>query len=118
MAGRYRKLYYWINRHVFSILPDTTYHNVLYWIMRRRSGVKFHRLNLKNPTTFSEKLQWLKTHGNIELKRELADKYDVREWVAKKIGSEHLVELIPFGNKEYVTNANEIDFNALPKVLC
>jgi hypothetical protein len=66
-------------------------------------------LDLNNPKTFSEKMQWLRIYDNTPLKTRLADKYLVREWVKEKIGAEYLMPLL--GVYE---NFNEIDFDKLP----
>ena len=116
MPGKYRALYYGLNKYVFSMLPDVLYHNLLGWIMHRRFGVKFSFMNIKNPCTFSEKLQWLKSHGDIRLKTMLADKFDVREFVKNKIGDEHLVELLPLNRDlDLVINSiDDLDWDLLP----
>lgn len=117
MAGKYRTLYYSLNKYLFRILSDSQYHNLLSWIMHRRFGVKFHSMNINSPKTFSEKLQWLKKNGPVELKSRLADKYNVREWVAQKIGAEYLVDLLPLNRRgdKVVSNVSDIDFDLLPK---
>ncbi|MDR1689477.1 MAG: hypothetical protein LBS21_12830 [Clostridiales bacterium] len=66
-------------------------------------------LNLQNPQTFNEKMQWLKLYDNSALRGKLADKYKVRQWVAEKIGEEYLVPLIGVWD-----NYSDIDFSALP----
>lgn len=66
-------------------------------------------LDLENPKTFGEKIQWLKLYDNPPIKTVLADKYRVRQWVSEKIGDDHLIPLL--GTWE---NADDIDFNALP----
>ncbi len=66
-------------------------------------------LNLTNPKTFSEKLQWLKLFNRIPLYTTLVDKYAVKKWVADKIGEEYVVPTLGVWN-----NANEIDFEKLP----
>lgn len=116
MAGKYRNLYYGLNKYVFSLLPDPAYHNLLGWIMHRRFGIKYHWMNINKPRTFSEKLQWLKTHGDIELKTRLADKYDVRDFVKERIGDNHLVELLPLNKKGdlSITDINDLDWDLLP----
>lgn len=116
MAGRLRNIYYWTNRHIFSLLPDSLYHNLIGWLIFRRARSKYHWMDINNPRTFNEKLQWLKLHDEVELKSKLADKYDVRDWVASTIGEEHLIDLHPL-NKDgdlYVTDASRIDWNILP----
>lgn len=68
-----------------------------------------HHLNLENPRTFNEKIQWLKLYDSTPLKTKLADKYLVREWVAEKIGSEYLIPLLGVWDK-----FDDIDFDQLP----
>ena len=66
-------------------------------------------LNLDNPQTYNEKIQWLKLYDSSELKSRLMDKVRVRDWVAERIGPEYLVDL--YG---VYRTADEIDFEALP----
>lgn len=66
-------------------------------------------LNLKNPKTFTEKIQWLKLHNTDLLYSKMVDKYQVREIVASKIGEEYLVPLLGVYN-----SFDEIDINQLP----
>ncbi len=83
--------------------PDKAFQK---WDYKIHTG---HRLNLRNPVTFQEKLQWLKYYyRNPELTK-LVDKYEVREYVREKIGEEYLVPLYGVYNKW-----DEIDFDALP----
>jgi len=67
------------------------------------------KLNLKNPQTFNEKIQWYKIYYKNPLFQKLADKYSVREFVKEKIGEKYLNELLGVYN-----NVKEIDFNKLP----
>lgn len=68
------------------------------------------KLNLKNPRTFNEKLQWLKLNDRKPIYTTMADKYLVREYIENKIGAEYLVPMIGIYNK-----VNEIPFNDLPE---
>lgn len=67
-------------------------------------------LNLENPSTFNEKIQWLKLYDSTALKTKLADKYLVREWVAQQIGEEYLIPLLGVWD-----HFDEIDFDKLPQ---
>ncbi|MGX7058988.1 ATP-grasp fold amidoligase family protein [Vagococcus humatus] len=67
-------------------------------------------LNLKNPTNFNEKIQWLKLYWQHPLVVQAADKYAVREYIEKKDCGEILNEL--YGVYD---NANEIDWEELPQ---
>lgn len=49
-------------------------------------------LSLRNPTTFSEKINYRKLHP-LEIYSVLADKYLVRDYVSEKIGETYLIPL-------------------------
>lgn len=68
-------------------------------------------VNLKEPKTFNEKIQWCKIHyyPNNELVIKGADKYAVRDYVKEKGLENILVPLL--GNWE---NPNDIEWNKLP----
>lgn len=66
-------------------------------------------LDLDNPQTFNEKIQWMKLYDSTPIKTQLADKYLVRDWVKDKIGKEYLIPLL--GAYDYF---DEIDFDKLP----
>lgn len=70
-----------------------------------------YKLNLKNPKTFNEKLQWLKLYywGKNRKAIQCADKYAVRSYI-KKIGKEEILNDILF----VWDNANEIKWEQLP----
>ena len=41
------------------------------------------KLNLENPQTFNEKLQWLKLYNRKDEYTMMADKYAVREYISE-----------------------------------
>lgn len=90
-------------KYFFRLIPDTVWLKIQY---RRHIG---KTLNLKNPTTYNEKLQWLKLHDRNPLYTKLVDKYDVRQYVAEKIGAEYLIPLLGVWDK-----FEDIDFDKLP----
>ena len=49
------------------------------------------KLNLENPQTFNEKLQWLKLHDHNPLYTTMVDKYAVKRYVADKIGEKYII---------------------------
>ena len=67
------------------------------------------RLNLSNPITINEKIQWLKVYDCNPLKTLLTDKYLVRQYIKDKIGEQYLVKLLGVWD-----NAENIDFHTLP----
>lgn len=66
-------------------------------------------LNLDNPQTFSEKLQWLKLYNRKPEYTMMVDKYAVKEYVASMIGGEYIIPTLGVYN-----SVDEIDFNSLP----
>jgi len=85
-------------------LPDAVCLKIMF---RAKLG---YSLDLKNPKTFNEKLQWLKLYGNLEKYTDLVDKYEVRKYIAKIIGEEYLIPLIGVYDR-----VEDIDFSKLPE---
>ena len=79
------------------------------YIKMKWRAVMGTRLDLKNPKTFNEKIQWLKLYNRRPELTMMADKYKVREYVAAKIGEEHIIPLLGVWER-----AEDIDFDALP----
>lgn len=65
--------------------------------------------DLSNPQTYSEKLQWMKLYYHNPLYTKLVDKYEVKDYVAKIIGSEYIIPTIAVWN-----SVKEINWNELP----
>lgn len=66
-------------------------------------------LNLENPQTFNEKLQWLKLYDRKPIYTTMVDKYAAKEYVADKIGEEYIIPTLGVWDK-----FDDIDFDALP----
>lgn len=89
--------------YVSPLIPDK-----LYLSMRYRLVVG-KRLNLKNPKTFCEKIQWLKLYNRKPEFTVMVDKVKVKEYVAEKLGEEYIIPTIGVWN-----TPEEIDFDKLP----
>ena len=66
------------------------------------------KLDLKNPKTFNQKLNWMKLYYRKPVLTTMADKYAVKEYVRNLIGDEYVIPLISVYDKW-----NEIDFSKL-----
>lgn len=97
-------LFVLLPRRFWDALSDKAFLKFEY---RARIGEK---LDLKNPKTFNEKLQWLKLYYRQPRLVQLVDKVAVRDWVAQTIGEEYLVPAIGVWE-----SPEEIDFEALPE---
>ncbi len=73
-------------------------------------ALRFKRcLNLDNPQSYNEKLQWLKLYDRNPRYIELVDKYAVKKYVSNLIGSDYVIPLLGVWN-----SPDEIDFEKLP----
>lgn len=88
---------------VGSFLPDRTFVKLLYRYVTGR------KLNLENPKAFTEKLQWLKLNDKNPLYSTLVDKISAKDWVAEKIGKEHIIPTLRIWDR-----AENMDFTTLP----
>lgn len=66
-------------------------------------------LNLENPQTFNEKLQWLKIHDRKPIYTTMVDKIEAKKYVASIIGDEYIIPTLGVWN-----HFDEIDFDKLP----
>lgn len=94
------QLYYW-KRHFVN--PE----KVIRRVFRERMGKE---LNLENPQTYSEKLQWMKLYNHDPLYTTLVDKYAVKQYVEEKIGKDYLIPTLGVWSR-----FDDIDFDELPE---
>ena len=95
--------YFWGRFHIGSVEEDRRYLEKLYKVKRGDT------LNLDDPQTLNEKLQWIKLYDRKPIYSKMVDKYEVRRIIADKVGEEFLVPLFGVWNK-----FDEIDFDKLP----
>ena len=91
------------HREWFNWISDKTYLKIAYWARMHK------RLNLDNPQTFSEKLQWMKLYDRNPLYTKLVDKYEVKPIVEKRIGSQYIIPTLGVWN-----SIDEVDWKGLP----
>ncbi len=91
------------NRGFFNWIPDKIYLKIIYYCEVGKC------LNLKNPKTFNEKIQWLKLYDRKPEYISYVDKYEVRKYISETIGDEYLIPLI-----DVYDNVDDIDWQKLP----
>ena len=96
-------LFVFLSNRGINLLNDKTYLKIRYYATFK----KF--LNLKNPQTFNEKLQWLKLNDRKDIYTKMVDKYEAKSYVSKIIGNKYIRPTLGIYN-----NFDEIDFNKLP----
>ena len=85
------------------VMPDSIYLRIRYYLCVRK------KLNLDNPVTFNEKLQWLKIYYRNPLYVELADKFRVKKYINKNYPDLRTIPTLGLWK-----NAEDIDFERLP----
>lgn len=88
---------------LYHLIPDKIFLKIFF---RKKLG---YSLNLKNPKSFNEKLQWLKLNDRKILYTQLVDKYEVRKYIKNLIGDKYLIPILGIWNR-----FEDIDFNVLP----
>ena len=88
---------------VFQYFPDKWALKIIYYNIFERP------LNLDNPQTFNEKIQWIKLHDRKSIYTTMVDKYEAKKYVASIIGEEHIIPTLAVYD-----HVEDIDFNSLP----
>jgi hypothetical protein len=88
---------------LLPLLPEETY------VKMQFRHIMGYELNIKNPQTFNEKIQWIKFNIRIDLYTLCADKLAVRDYIKEQIGEEYLIPLIFHTN-----NPEELTLDKLP----
>jgi hypothetical protein len=87
----------------FKWMSDESYLKLAYRVMMGK------KLNLDNPITYNEKLQWLKLYDRRPEYITMVDKYDAKKYVADIIGEEPIIPTYGVWN-----SFDEINFDKLP----
>lgn len=98
-----RYIAYSFMSHTSRFWGDSFYLRAVYRICFGR------KLNLDNPQTFNEKLQWLKLYNRKSIMTTMVDKIEAKKYVADVIGEEYIIPTISI-----FETVEEIDWDKLP----
>ena len=96
-------LLFFIDRGFFNKMSDEKYLKMNFKIRMNRE------LDLKNPKSFNEKIQWLKLYDRKEKYTKMVDKYEAKEYVKNILGEEYIIPTLGVWEK-----FDDIDFDKLP----
>ena len=99
-----KKIILTVRDHIRHFIPDKMFLKMVYKKVFKK------KLNLNNPTLFSEKIQWLKLYDRKNIYTTMVDKYEVKKYVAEHIGSKYVIPAIGIYEK-----FDDIDFEKLPE---
>lgn len=89
---------------ILNWLDDEKYLKLIYFLDLGR------KLDLKNPKTFSEKLQWLKLYDRKPEYTAMVDKYEVKKIIANIIGKQYVIPTLGVYDR-----FKDINFEKMPK---
>lgn len=92
-----------MKRVIRNCIPDSI---ILRYQFKKALG---YPLNLRDPRTFNEKLQWLKLYDRKPIYTTMVDKYEAKKYVANIIGDKYIIPTLGVWNR-----FNDIDFTELP----
>lgn len=95
---------YRLLQQYFTWLPDKLYIMLVY---RFKMG---YWLDLKNPRTFNEKIQWLKLYNRRPEYTKMVDKYAVKDYVTSVIGEEYIIPTLGVWD-----SPEDIEWDNLPR---
>lgn len=87
----------------YDKMPDEEYLKLRFKVRMKKE------LNLDEPKTFNEKLQWLKLYDRNPEYTRMVDKYEAKKYVADIIGEEYIIPTLGVWDR-----FEDIDFDALP----
>lgn len=90
-------------RKLHFLFPDKLYLQICFYLEMGK------KLDLRNPKTMNEKLQWLKLYNRKPEYTTMVDKIMVKDYVGKIIGEDYIVPLLGVWD-----TPEQIDFDVLP----
>ena len=90
-------------KRLSPLFPDRVYLKALFYLTMGR------HLDLNNPQTFSEKLQWLKLHQRTPFYTSLVDKLAVKQRISQILGEEFVCPVLAVWD-----SVDEVDLDSLP----
>ena len=93
--------------HYYKSLSPKEYSKELETWYNKRMG---ETMDINNPRTFNQKMQWLKLYDSTILKSHLTDKWLAKEYVKSLLGEEYIIKTLGVYDK-----FDDIDFASLPE---
>lgn len=95
-----------LEKYALSLTDEQIKREIVIWY-KKFTGKE---MDIDNPQTYNEKIQWTKFYDATPLKARLADKVAVREYVKEKIGEDVLIPILGIWE-----SFDEIEFDSLPE---
>ena len=103
MKCKEKRIDFLAEKGFFDLMPDEKFIRMKY---KAKMGKP---LNLLEPKSYNEKLQWIKLHDHNPMYTNVVDKYEVKFLVRERIGDEYIIPTLGVWDKY-----EDIDFDKLP----
>ena len=114
----------WVRQHIYNNVLTRSFYEYIGAIKNNMNmrlsdeefiSQKYHEnvggtLDLNDPKTFCEKLQWIKLNDRKEIYTKMADKYEAKRYIEEKVGAKYNIPLLGV----YET-WDDINFDDLPQ---
>ena len=98
-------IFFWLGKKgLLGWMSDEAFLKISYRLSMKR------KLNLKEPKTYNEKLQWLKLHDRNPQYSRMVDKHDAKLYIAQRVGEQYIVPTLGVWD-----SFDQIDFGSLPE---
>lgn len=105
MSDKLRKMIKYLSYNGYlNLLTDRTYLKLLFYAQMNR------KLDLQNPITYNEKLQWIKIYDKNPEYTRMIDKFEAKKFVSDIIGEQYIIPTIGVWD-----SADEVDIHCLPE---
>lgn len=92
-----------MNLNFLNFISDKQYLKLKYKL------IMGEKLDLDNPKTFNEKMQWLKLYDRKDIYTTMVDKYEVKKYVSSILGEQYVIPTLGIYD-----SFDDIDFDKLP----
>ena len=85
------------SKYRFKVLSEKGFYKNMddeTFLRKKYIAIEGKELDLNNPKTLNEKLQWLKLNDRKDVYTKLVDKYEVKKIIAKILGKEYIIPTI------------------------
>lgn len=98
------RVFRWLGKKEFlNFVSDNIYLNMSYFLLMGKN------LNLSNPRSLNQKINWLKLYDRKKEYIDMVDKYNAKEYIARVIGKDYVIPTLGVWD-----DALDIDFGSLP----
>lgn len=111
-----KKLIYLLITVFNPVLSNSVYSNLLFRVNSIRLKRPYYKLDIDYPKTFTEKINYIKFNIRNDFSAVVADKFEVRKFVAKRAGEQVLIPLLKVYDRPEEIDLSRFDEDIILKM--